>query len=122
MGDTESLDRCKFICHCYEKIKINGYTKKKLSVTCHLSPGTYHLSPVTCHLSIVTCHMSPVTCQESHVMCHMSDVTCQMSLQEQPQQQTLPFVTPPQCTVVGPRIPKTIFFKQKKSSKLQNFN
>ena len=37
---------------------------------------------------------------------HLSHVTCHMSLQEQPQQQTLPFVTPPQGTVVGPRIPK----------------
>ena len=46
----------------------------------------------------------------SHFMCHLSHVTCHLSLQEQPQQQTIPFVTPPQCTVVGPRIPKTIFF------------
>ena len=88
-------------------------------VTCHLSPVTCHLSPFTCHLSPVTCNLSPVTCQVSHVMCHLSHVTCHMSLQEQPQQQTLPFVTPPQCTVVGPRIPKSLFFKQKKSLKTQ---
>ena len=59
------------------------------------------------HLSPVTCHMSPVTCQVSHVICHLSHVTCHMSLQEQPQQQTLLFVTPPQSIVVGPRITTT---------------
>ena len=60
---------------------------------------TFHLSPVTCHLSLVTC-------QVSHVICHLSHVTCHMSLQEQPQQQTLLFVTPPQCSSTK----KLIFF------------
>ena len=64
---------------------------------------------LTFHLSPVTCQMPSVTCQVSHVMCHLSHITCHMSFQEQPQQQTLPFVTPPQCTVIGPRIQFSFF-------------
>ena len=94
-------------------------------VTCHLSPVTYHLSPVTRHLSPVTYHLSPVTCHLSpvtshmsnvtYVTRHMSSVTCHMSLQEQPQQQTISFVAPPQCIVVGPRIPKTKKIRNRKN-------
>ena len=61
-----------------------------------------------------------ITCQVSHVMSHLSHVTCHMSLQEQPQQQTLPFVIPTQCTVVGPRIRrrKKFFFEKQKKKKI----
>ena len=76
------------------------------------------MSPVTCHLSPVNCHLTPVKCP-------MSCVTCHMALQEQPQQQTLPFATPQQCTLVGPKIPfffSLFFFSEKiiKKAKTQN--
>ena len=45
--------------------------------------------PVTCHMSHVTCQVSHVLCPLSHVICHL----CHLSLQEQPQQQTLPWKT-----------------------------
>ena len=70
-------------------------------------------------LSLVTCHLSFVTCQASHIMCYLSHVTCHMWLQKQPQQQTLSFVTPPQCTAVEPRIPKILLFQTEKLSKTQ---
>ena len=66
-----------------------------------------HLSPVTCQVSSVTCHVSPVTCHLSHVITRT------------PQQQTILFVTPQQCTVGWTKnIRKPNFFgKPKKSSK-----
>ena len=49
-----------------------------------MSQVMYHLSHVMCHVSHVSCHLSPVTCHQH----------------QQPQQQTLPLLTPPLCTVV----------------------
>ena len=49
-----------------------------LQVMCHMSDGTFHVSLVTCHRSPVTFHLS---------------------LKQQPQQQNLPLLNPPLCTL-----------------------
>ena len=56
-------------------------------VTCQVSHVTCQVSHNMCHMSCVTCHVSCVTCFVSPVTCHL------------PQQQTLPLLTPPLCTV-----------------------
>ena len=60
MGDTESLDVCRYQ-HQYPKIR-RKKKKKRKKITCHLSPVTCHLSPVTCRLPSVTCHLTTTLC------------------------------------------------------------
>ena len=80
-------------------VLVGAHTVKARTYRFCAGPVPKRHGPVTCHLSPITCHLSPVKC-------HMSYVTCHRSLQESPQQQTFHFVSPPQYTVVGPRIQK----------------
>ena len=58
-----------------------GLVKKKIYIYIHVTRDMWHVTRDTWH----------VTCD----MCHLSHVTIHLSLQEQPQPQTLPFVTCP---------------------------
>ena len=66
-----------------------GWSKlKKSKNKLHVTHDTWHVTCDTWHVTHDTWHMT-------RDMCHLSHVTSHLSLQEQPQPQTLPFVTCP---------------------------
>ena len=69
--------------------------RKKRKKMWHVTCDTWHVTRDTWHVTCDTWHLTPDTWHVTPNLCHLSHVTSHLSLQEQPQPQTLPCVTCP---------------------------